>query len=215
MLTPQRVLTQAVRGQYGPGKIGANTVPGYRSEADVTPDSSTETFAALKLFLDNWRWLHVPFYLRTGKRMSARQSEITIQFKSGPATLFKSIGNKIKHNVLRIKIQPEEGISLSFNAKLPNQPLEVGQVDMTFKYSDYFGIKSQTGYETILYECMNGDHLLFNTAEMVERSWALVEPVMAVWAAIPPSEFPNYAAGTNGPKESDELLEQDGRRWLI
>lgn len=215
ILTPQRVLTQAVRGQYGPGKIDNTHTVGYRSEPDVAPDSSTETFVALKLFLDTWRWLDVPFYLRTGKHMSARQSEIVIQFKSGPSTLFKSAGNKIINNVLRIKIQPEEKISLSFNAKLPNQTLQVGQVDMTFKYSDYFGVKSQTGYETILYECMNGDHLLFNTAEMVEASWAIVQPILDVWAAIPPNDFPNYAAGSDGPDEADTLLQEDGRKWLL
>ena len=215
MLTPQRVLTQAVRGQYGPGKIDGVNVVGYRSEADVSPESPIETYVALKLFVDNWRWLHVPFYLRTGKHLKARQSEILIQFKSGPATLFGRAGHKIMHNILRINVQPEEGISLQFNAKVPGQTLQVGQVEMKFKYSDYFGIKPKTGYETILYECMNGDHLLFNTAEMVDASWALVQPIIDVWGAIPPRDFPNYAAGSSGPTEADELLQKDGRKWFL
>lgn len=214
-MTPQLVLSQAVRGQYGPGRIGSTEVPGYRSEPDVAPDSPIETYVALKLYLDNWRWLHVPFYLRTGKHLAVHQSEIIIQFKSGPATLFNGAGHRIMHNVLRINIQPEEGISLRFNAKVPGQTLEVGQVNMTFKYSDYFGIKPQTGYETILYECMNGDHLLFNDAEMVETGWALVQPMLDVWGAIPPRDFPNYAAGSLGPKDADDLLRKDGRKWFL
>ncbi len=214
MLTPQLVLTQAVRGQYGPGKMGSTDVVGYRAERDVAPDSPVETYVALKVFVDNWRWLHVPFYLRTGKHLAVHQSEIIIQFKSGPAALFDGAGHRIMHNVLRINIQPEEGISLRFNAKVPGQTLEIGQVNMTFKYSDYFGIKPQTGYETILYECMNGDHLLFNNAEMVETSWALVQPIIDVWGAIPPRDFPNYAAGSYGPKDADELLHKDGKKWF-
>lgn len=214
-LTPEEVLSQTVRGQYGPGKINGVEQVGYRSEAHVSPESSVETYVALKLFLDNWRWLHVPFYLRTGKCMAAHQSEIIIQFKSGPSTLFVDAHEKIKPNLLRIYIQPEEGISLRFNAKIPGPKVELGQVDMKFKYSDYFGIKPETGYETILYDCMNGDHLLFNHAEMVETAWALVQPILDIWGALPPRDFPNYTAGTWGPKEADKLLENDGRIWLL
>ena len=147
--------------------------------------------------------------------MQARLSEIIIQFKSGPSTLFSGSEHKIMPNLLRIYIQPEEGISLRFNAKIPGPSLQLGQVDMKFKYSDYFGIKPQTGYETILYDCMNGDHLLFNHAEMVETAWALVQPILDVWGALTPRDFPNYAAGTWGPKEADELLQKDGRKWLL
>ena len=221
ILTPEQVLTQTVRGQYGPGKIGSTNVIGYRSEPNVAPNSPVETYVALKLFLDNWRWLNVPFYLRTGKRLQAHQSEISIQFKSGPSTLFDGSEKrapseqKILPNLLRIFIQPEEGISLRFNAKIPGPALELGQVNMKFKYSDYFGVKPQTGYETILYDCMNGDHLLFNHADMVETEWAHVQPIIDVWDALPPRNFPNYAAGSWGPQEADDLLLNDGRKWLL
>jgi glucose-6-phosphate 1-dehydrogenase len=215
ILTPEQVLSRTVRGQYGPGKIDGVDVLGYRAEKNVARESPVETYVALKLLLDNWRWLHVPFYLRTGKRMRTNQSEIIVQFRSGPSTLFSGSGHKIMPNLLHIFIQPEEGISLRFNAKIPGPDLQLGQVHMTFKYSDYFGIKLKTGYEMILYDCMNGDHLLFQPAEMVEASWTLVQPILDVWGAIPPHDFPNYAAGTWGPNEADELLLKDGRNWLL
>ena len=215
MLTPEQVLTQTIRGQYGPGQIDGIEVPGYRSEPHVAQQSPVETYVALKLYLDNWRWLHVPFYMRTGKRLTARQSEIIVQFKSGPSTLFDGSEHKIMPNLLHMYIQPEEGISLRFNAKIPGLTLQLGQVNMKFKYSDYFGIKPETGYETILYDCMNGDHLLFNHADMVETAWTLVQPLLDVWGALPPRNFPNYAAGTLGPKEAEELIMKDGRQWLL
>jgi glucose-6-phosphate 1-dehydrogenase len=221
LLTPEQVLTQAVRGQYGPGIIKDNEVVGYRSEPNVASNSSTETFVALKLFIENWRWLNVPFYLRTGKRMPKRQTEIVIQFSSGPSTLFDTSSkvplaqHTILPNLLRIYIQPEEGITLQFNAKIPGPSLELGQVEMKFKYSDYFGVKPQTGYESILYDCMNGDHMLFNPAEMIETEWALVQPILDVWGALTPRDFPNYAAGSLGPKEADNLLLQDNRKWIL
>ena len=215
MFTPEQVLSQAIRGQYGPGKINAVDVLGYRSEKNVAQDSPVETYVALKLFLDNWRWLHVPFYLRTGKRMPVRRSEIIVQFKSGPSTLFTGSEHKIMPNLLHISIQPEEGISLRFNAKIPGPSLQLGQVEMKFNYSDYFSVKPQTGYETILYDCMNGDHLLFSHAEMVETGWALVQPILDIWNTLTPRDFPNYAAGTCGPKEADDLLLNDGRKWLL
>jgi len=215
IMKPEQVLSQAVRGQYGPGKINSTKVIGYRSEKNVSSDSKTETYAALKLFIDNWRWLHVPFYIRTGKRMETHQSEIVIQFKSGPSTLFTESTNKILPNLLRIFIQPEEGISLRFNAKIPGPIIDLGQVNMKFKYSDYFGTKPQTGYETILYDCMNGDHLLFNHADMVETQWAIVQPILEVWSALSPHYFPNYISGTAGPSEADTLIEKDGRKWIL
>ncbi|MFI4954777.1 MAG: glucose-6-phosphate dehydrogenase, partial [Gammaproteobacteria bacterium] len=215
ILTPEQVLERAVRGQYASGTIDSMEVLGYRSEKNVAPDSHIETYAAMKLYLDNWRWLHVPFYIRTGKRLKARTSEIIIQFKSGPSTLFSDCEHRVMPNLLRIYIQPDEGISLQFNAKTPGPTLQLGQVDMKFKYSDYFGIKPQTGYETILYDCMNGDHLLFKKADMVETEWSLVQPILDVWSALTPRDFPNYAAGTWGPKAADVLLQKDGREWLL
>jgi len=215
IFTPEQVMQRAVRGQYSPGKIGSLNVPGYRSEKNVSEVSNTETFVAIKLLLDNWRWLHVPFYLRTGKRMSTHTSEIVIQFKSGPSSLFSGSESCASPNLLRMFIQPDEGISLQFNAKIPGPSIQLGQVDMKFKYSDYFGVKPQTGYETILYDCMNGDHLLFNRAEMVETGWAIVQPILDVWSALIPRDFPNYAAGTSGPKDADDLLLRDDRQWLL
>lgn len=217
VLTAVQKLTPAfaVRGQYGAGKINGVKVPGYRSEKDVAPDSSVETYVALKLFLNNWRWLHVPFYLRTGKRLAVHRTEIIVQFKTGPSTLFSKPSNEIMPNILKIFIQPEEGISLRFNAKIPGPTIQLDQVEMKFKYSDYFGVKPQTGYETILYECMNGDHLLFNHADMVEAEWALMQPLLDAWGTTHPKHFPNYRAGSCGPEEADELLHKDGRKWLL
>lgn len=214
-LTPEDVLHRAVRGQYGAGKIGDTEVPAYRSEPNVDPNSNTETYVALKLFVDNWRWLHVPFYLRTGKRLKTKSSEILIQFKSAPPTLFKGYGQQIKPNVLLINVQPNEGISLRFGAKIPGPNLQLGQVDMNFQYSDYFGIKCQTGYETPLYDCMNGNQTFFEGGELEEIGWELVQPILDVWAALPARNFPNYTSGSWGPKEADELLERDGRHWNL
>ena len=215
MLTPEQVLLQTVRGQYGAGKVNGVSVPGYRAEPHVSPTSNTETFVALKLCLDNWRWLSVPFYLRTGKRLKTHTSEIVIQFRPGPSALFGREGKEVLPNLLRINIQPEEGISLRFNAKIPGQSLHVGQVDMKFRYSDYFGIKPQTGYETILYDCMNGNHTLFNKGGLVETEWAVVQPIIDIWAAVVPHQFPNYAAGSWGPHEADDLLAKDGKKWIL
>jgi glucose-6-phosphate 1-dehydrogenase len=213
-LTPEKVLRQTVRGQYGPGEVNSVHAPGYRSEQYVDPHSNTETYAALKLHLNNWRWLHVPFYLRTGKRMAAHTSQVNIQFKSDASCLFTA-GQKIKSNLLRIFIQPDEGIQLRFNAKVPSYSLLLGQVEMSFKYKDYFGIKPQTGYETILYECINGQHMLFKKAKMMEACWEVVQPVLDIWSEQKPTEFPNYAAGTWGPKDADLLLERERRKWIV
>lgn len=213
--TPEQVYSQVVRGQYSAGKIGDKKVLDYCSEKNVAPHSSVETYVALKLFIDNWRWLNVPIYLRTGKRMPIRSSEIIVQFKSGPSALFNTETHSALPNLLHIFIQPDEGISLRINAKIPGPEWDLGPVDMKFKYSDYFGIKPQTGYESILYDCMVGDHLLFNHVEMVEAGWAFVQPILDVWSKTTPQDFPNYAAGTYGPKEADDLLHRDCRQWLL
>ncbi len=212
IMTPEEVLEQTARGQYGPGVINGIEVPGYRSEKYIPKDSVTETYAAMKLHLNNWRWLHVPFYLRTGKRMKAHTSQVNIQFRSDASCLFRG-SQTILPNLLRISIQPDEGISLRFNAKVPCQSLQIGQVEMSFKYSDYFGVKPQTGYESILYECLTGQHMLFSRAKMTEACWDVVQPIMDVWSAIKPRNFPNYPAGSWGPKEGEMLLQRDGRCW--
>ena len=208
------VLNRSVRGQYGGGVLGGERVPGYRSEPGVSPDSRTETYVAMKLTVDNWRWAGVPFYLRTAKRMAKRHTEIAIQFKRTPFELFgHSAFRKLHTNTLVIRIQPVEGISLSFGAKIPGAVLRVGSVDMSFEYAEYFGADAHTGYEVLLYDCMIGDATLFQRADMVEAGWSVVDPMLDVWTALPPRKFPNYAAGTWGPKDADELLERDERQW--
>jgi len=215
--TRDQVSAMAVRGQYGAGVINDKQVPRYQDEAKIAPQSPTETFAALKLSIDNWRWLNVPFYLRTGKRMKTRTTEVTIQFKPGASSLF-SDGNvgalqNVQPDVLRFNIQPNEGISLQFNTKIPGTTMSLQPVEMAFKYKDYFNVKPSTGYETILYETMTGNHLLFSGAETVELSWAIVEPVLEAWGSSEPTGFPNYDAGSWGPQAADALLNKDGRKW--
>ncbi len=208
------VLERSVRGQYGDGTVGGEKVPRYRAEPGVSPESRTETFVALKLNIDNWRWAGVPFYLRTGKRLAQRHTEIAIQFKRMPFELFRNAPfHKLHTNTLVIQIQPVEGISLSFGAKIPGPVLRVGSVDMSFEYSKYFGADAYTGYEVLLYDCMMGDATLFQRADMVEAGWRVVDPVLDVWRALPPRKFPNYASGSWGPAEADQLLEADDRQW--
>jgi glucose-6-phosphate 1-dehydrogenase len=213
-LTAEEVLTKTVRGQYGPGIIDNQHEPGYRSDSDVDPESRTETFVAMKLAIDNWRWADVPFYLRTGKRLPAQNTHIVIQFRRAPFVLFRDtpVAN-LMPNQLVLHIQPEEGISLQFAAKVPGPVMRLGAVDMNFEYADYFGTQPSTGYERLLHDCMIGDQTLFQRADMVEAGWCVVSPVLDVWKALPPRSFPNYPANTWGPIEAEELLERDNRRW--
>jgi glucose-6-phosphate 1-dehydrogenase len=213
-LSSEDVLSRTVRGQYGPGVIDNHPVPGYRQEPGVPPDSRTETFVAMKLAIDNWRWADVPFYLRTGKRLAAQTTEIVIQFRRAPFVLFRDTPvENLMPNQLVLHIQPEEGISLQFAAKVPGPIMRLGGVDMNFKYADYFGTQPSTGYERLLHDCMIGDATLFQRADMVEAGWCVVSPVLDVWKALPPRNFPNYPSGSWGPKDSDELLDRDGRHW--
>jgi glucose-6-phosphate 1-dehydrogenase len=213
-LDSEDVLQRSVRGQYGAGTVDGEPAPPYRAEPGVSPESRTETFVAVKLNIDNWRWAGVPFYLRTGKRLAKRHTEISIQFKRTPFELFRHAPHHdTQANTLVIQIQPVEGISLSFGAKIPGAVLRVGSVEMSFEYSRYFGADAYTGYEVLLYDCMIGDPTLFQRADMVEAGWTVVDPVLDVWKALPPRRFPNYAAGTWGPKEADELMERDQRQW--
>jgi glucose-6-phosphate 1-dehydrogenase len=213
--TPEEVLRRTVRGQYGQGVVAEQRQPAYRSEDKVPPDSTTETFVALKLFIDNWRWADVPFYLRTGKALKQRETRITIEFKQPPFMLFRDTPvEHLQPNRLMIDIQPDEAISLSFGAKIPGPQLRLGAVDMRFAYKDYFGERPSTGYERLLYDCMIGDATLFQRSDMVEAGWAIVAPILDVWKALPPRDFPNYAAGSWGPKDADELMTRSGRTWL-
>jgi len=212
--SPERVLDHAVRGQYGEGTMGGKHTVAYRAEPHVAPDSQTPTYVAMALQIDSWRWAGVPFYLRTGKRMARRVTQIVIRFRRPPLVLFRKTSvDKITPNELVINIQPDEGISLSFEAKIPGPAVRLGAVNMDFQYSDYFGTTPSTGYETLIYDCMMGDPTLFQRADMVEASWTVVQPVLDVWKALPPRDFPNYAAGTWGPAQADELLHRDGREW--
>jgi glucose-6-phosphate 1-dehydrogenase len=212
--TPEEVLTHAVRGQYGRGEIGGQHVPAYKEEPDVAPESTTETFVALKLGIDNWRWADVPFYLRTGKRLGSRATEITIQFKRAPFQLFRDTSvEELQANRLVLHIQPEEGLSLRFGAKIPGPIMKTGPVEMKFNYEDYFGRHPSTGYERLIYDGMIGDATLFQRADMVEAGWSVITPIIDVWKALPPRAFPNYPAGSWGPKEGDDLMARDGRHW--
>ena len=212
--SPEDALHCAVRGQYDSGKIEGEPVPAYRSEEKVSSTSNTETYAALKFSIDNWRWADVPFYVRTGKRMPTKHSSIVIWFKKAPFMLFRDTAvERLRSNFIEIHIQPDEGITLHFGAKIPGPIVKVGAVDMDFDYVDHFGQHISTGYERLLFDCMIGDATLFQRADMVEDSWRIVTPILDVWNAIPARNFPNYAAGTWGPPEADQLLENDGRRW--
>jgi glucose-6-phosphate 1-dehydrogenase len=204
----------AVRGQYDAGNVGGKDVAGYRKEPDVDPNSAIETYAALKISIDNWRWAGVPFYLRTGKRLPKRTSEIAIKFKEPPYKLFQDTPvNEFGANWLILQIQPNEGIRLRFNAKIPGPEMELESVAMDFKYTDWFKQAPAVGYETLLYDCFNGDATLFQRADQVEATWGVVQPVLDAWAKDKPTDFPNYKAGSQGPKAADDLLARDGRAW--
>jgi glucose-6-phosphate 1-dehydrogenase len=212
--TPEEVLRRTVRGQYGEGTVKGVHRDAYRHEPNVPPNSTTETFVALKVYLDNWRWAEVPFFLRTGKSLKRRETHISIQFRQPPLMLFRDTPvEDLRPNRLVIHIQPDEAISLSFGAKIPGPQLRLGAVDMRFAYKDYFGERPSTGYERLLYDCMTGDATLFQRADMVEAGWSVVAPILDVWKALPPRDFPNYAAGSWGSKEADELMARNGRVW--
>ncbi|HEX8887822.1 MAG TPA: glucose-6-phosphate dehydrogenase [Pyrinomonadaceae bacterium] len=212
--TPERVRAECVRGQYGPGAIAGKPVPGYRTETDVAPDSATETFAALKMYFDNWRWAGVPFYLRSGKRLPKRVTEIAIQFKDAPLPLFGEAMEMMTPNQLIIRIQPDEGITLRFAAKVPGQTTNIRDVNMDFRYGASFGVQLAEAYERLLLDCILGDSTLYARKDMTERGWEIVMPILNEWAATKDKvDFPNYEAGTWGPKAAHELIERDGRRW--
>jgi glucose-6-phosphate 1-dehydrogenase len=210
-ITGDRVNTCVVRGQYGPGWVDGKPVSGYRSEPGVNPNSTTETFVALKLFVENWRWASVPFYLRTGKRLPKRLTEIGIQFRQAPLLLFNHpVTQQVAPNLLVIRIQPDEGISLKFNAKQPGPAVHLRPVTMDFRYSTSFGASSGSAYERLLLDCMLGDPTLFAHRDAVEAAWAIITPILEAWAQQPSPQLPNYAAGTWGPGEGDVLLQGDG-----
>jgi len=213
---PDQVPLHAVPGQYGPGTGGGRAVPGFRQEAGVADDAQTETYAALTLFVDNWRWNGVPFYLRTGKRLPKRVTEIAIQFNAAPHTLFQAAGQgngaQTQPNLLLLRIQPEEGISLRFLGKEPGSGMKLRPVSMDFNYGASFGARTPSAYETLLLDAMAGDSTLYTRQDMVDASWSVVEPILEVWRNSR-FTFPNYEAGTWGPHAADEMLRRRGHAW--
>jgi glucose-6-phosphate 1-dehydrogenase len=203
-----------VRGQYGAGQVNDKPVEAYCRSPDVPADSTTETFVAMKLGIDNWRWAGVPFYLRTGKALARRRTEITIQFKQAPLTLFRDTPvGRLPPNDLTLHIQPEESVTLRFGVKIPGPTVRINGVDMKFGYEDAFQRTPSTGYETLLYDCMMGDPSLFQRADSIEAGWRVMQPVLDTWEHEGARELPVYPAGGAGPEEAEELMARDGRRW--
>jgi glucose-6-phosphate 1-dehydrogenase len=212
-LGEREVLADAVRGQYAAGAVDGEQVPGYREEPHVAPDSGVETFAALKLHVDNWRWADVPFYLRTGKRLAGRSTQVAVQFRRAPLPLLPT--DTMRHaNRLTISIQPDERIQLRFQAKRPGPGMALAQVEMGFAYDDLGGDRLATGYETLLHDAMRGDPMLFLRSDMVEEAWRAVAAILDVWQTRRPRDFPNYAAGGWGPRAAEELLAREDRHWV-
>ena len=207
-------LRNSVRAQYGDGYIDNRAVEAYRKTKDVKPDSITETYVALKLMIDNWRWAGVPFYLRTGKALRAKQTEVAIKFRQAPVAMFRETPiDRLAENFLVIRIQPDECIGLEFNAKIPGPSIAIGGVEMTFKYGDYFEASPSTGYETLIYDCMIGDAILYPRADGIEAGWRIVQPFLDAWRDAGADGLATYRAGSEGPSEADQLLARDGRRW--
>ncbi len=215
-MRPEDVLRNAVRGQYGPGTIDGRPVVGYRQEPKVSPTSGIETYAALRLDVDNWRWAGVPFYVRSGKRLAARHTEIAFQFRRPPLQLFSKVGlEDIAPNRLHIHIQPSESIGFEVKAKEPGAAIRLRDVRLSFDYAAMGEQASATGYERLLYDVLVGDTTLFHRADMVRAAWKIATPVLDLWGALHPRDFPNYAAGTWGPAAGDELIRRDGRSWVV
>ena len=213
-IAPEEVSTAAVRGQYSAGTIDKKSVPGYREEPGVAKNSNTVTYAALKLWIDSWRWEGVPFYLRSGKRMAKRVTEIAIQFKRPPMLLFKACAvQDVSPNVMVMRIQPDEGISLTFEVKPPGPDICISPLSLDFNYEQSFGSSPPDSYETLLEDCIEGDSTLFTRHDWVELAWSLMDPIIQVWGLSKPKNFSNYEAGSWGPREADEFMQKDGRRW--
>jgi glucose-6-phosphate 1-dehydrogenase len=210
---PTDPATEVVRGQYGSGWVAGQPVPGYREEPDVDPHSETETYVAARLTIDDWRWSGVPFYVRIGKRLPKRSTEIAIQFRAVPHHLFKDTAAEPDANLLAIRIQPDEGIMLRFGAKVPGLGLDVRSVTMDFTYGSAFSVDAPEAYETLILDALQGDQSLFTRADEVEEAWSIADPIVDAWAQSGPPDFPNYEAGSWGPAEADALLEREGKRW--
>ena len=214
--TEDEALKNSVRAQYVGGHVGDNDIVDYLKTEDVKPGSTTETYAALKLMIDNWRWAGVPFYLRTGKALGVKRTEVAIKFKQAPFAMFRDMSmEQLAENYLVIAVEPNEGISLKFNTKVPGPAVEIDGVEMKFRYKDYFNASPATGYETLIYDCMIGDNILFQRADSVEAGWRAVQPCLDSWKKAGKDGLKTYKAGSEGPEEADELLKRDGRSWRI
>jgi glucose-6-phosphate 1-dehydrogenase len=212
--TEQEALQNSVRGQYRAGVVGDTEIEDYRRTADVKPNSTTETYAALKLTIDNWRWAGVPFYLRTGKALGAKRTEIAIKFKQAPFAMFRDTPvDRLSQNFLIISTEPTEGIALQFNTKVPGPAINIDGVEMKFRYKDYFQAEPSTGYETLIYDCMIGDNILFQRADSVEAGWRAVQPFLDAWKNAGGKGLKVYEPGSEGPEEANDLVERDGRSW--
>ncbi|HEX4409917.1 MAG TPA: glucose-6-phosphate dehydrogenase [Xanthobacteraceae bacterium] len=212
--THEEALRNVVRAQYDSGRAGDEKIEAYRSAKDVKPDSTTETYVALKLMIDNWRWAGIPFYLRTGKALSGKKTEVAIKFRQAPVAMFRDTPvDRLADNFLVIGIQPDEFIGLEFNAKIPGPTISIGGVGMTFNYGDYFDTTPSTGYETLIYDCMIGDAILYPRADGIEAGWRIVQPFLDAWREALRQGLATYQGGSEGPKEADDLLRRDGRRW--
>jgi len=212
--TPEEAARNSVRGQYRGGKVGDTEIEDYRKTEEVKPGSTTETYAALKLTIDNWRWAGVPFYLRTGKALGVKRTEIAIKFKQAPFAMFRDTPvDKLSQNYLVISTEPVEGIELQFNTKVPGPAIDIDGVEMKFRYKDYFKAEPSTGYETLIYDCMIGDNILFQRADSVEAGWRAVQPFLDAWHKSGARGLKIYDAGSEGPEEADDLLARDGRSW--
>jgi len=210
----QEALQNSVRGQYCGGKVGDVEIPDYSKTNDVKPSSTTETYAALKLTIDNWRWAGVPFYLRTGKALGTKRTEVAIKFKQAPFAMFRNTPvDQLSQNYLIIAIEPTEGITLQFNTKIPGPTINIDGVEMKFRYKDYFRAEPTTGYETLIYDCMIGDNILFQRADSVEAGWQAVQPFLDAWNKAGCEGLQTYKAGSEGPEAADELIRRDGRSW--
>ncbi|HMH96702.1 MAG TPA: glucose-6-phosphate dehydrogenase [Bradyrhizobium sp.] len=210
----EEALRNSVRGQYRAGKIGDTEIDDYRKTTDVKPGSNTETYAALKLTIDNWRWAGVPFYLRTGKALGVKRTEIAIKFKQAPFAMFRETPvDRLSQNFLIISTEPTEGIALQFNTKVPGPAIAIDGVEMKFRYKDYFQTEPSTGYETLIYDCMIGDNILFQRADSVEAGWQAVQPFLDAWKKAGGKGLKIYEPGSEGPEEANDLLERDGKNW--
>jgi glucose-6-phosphate 1-dehydrogenase len=211
-VAPGEGASRTVRGQYTSGYIEGHAVPGYRDEDGVKDDSRTETFVALKCFVDNWRWEGIPFYLRTGKRLPKRATEIAVRFRVAPHRIFNEEAGGVEANELVLRIQPDEGISLTFGAKVPVQGFRIRSVNMDFVYGASFLVDAPDAYETLIVDAMRGDATLFTRRDEVEQQWSFVDPILASWSMDEPP-LCAYPAGSWGPDEADELMRRDGRKW--